>query len=284
MGSAKPYKSRLKYISAYRSDSLYYTHVIDPDPATYALGFHVHDRAEIILVKSGKLSAIIENQTYHLKKNSLVIIRPYTLHRMISADNSTYERYDLQFNDAILANRVFNRIPWRLCCVDCNGDSAILGLFEKLDFYYKHFRGEDFRLLVKNTVEELLFRLYLSPPEEFNGELLSIHPTLKRAIQYISLHYREPVSVEDVSRHLGVTKSHLHHLFAEFMQTSPKKYINQQRLAMAQQLIQAGEKPTAIFSACGFSDYATFFRNYTKYFGCTPSQENSTLADPDMVL
>lgn len=273
MDSAKANKSHLKYISAYRSDPLYYTHVIEFAPADYSLGFHTHDRAEVILVKSGSLSAIVDDQVYKLKKNSLIIIRPNTPHKMQFNDNSAYERYDLQFNESILANQVFRRLPLHLCCVNCNGNRTILDLFEKLDFYHKHFKGEDFRLLVKNTVEELLFRLYIAPPDDFGSEPFSIHPILKQAIQYINLHYHEPISVEDVSHHLSVTKSHLHHLFAEFMQITPKKYINLQRLALAQQLIQAGEKPTAIFSTCGFCDYATFFRNYTRHFGCTPSQE-----------
>ena len=62
------------------------------------------------------------------------------------------------------------------------------------------------------------------------------------------------------------------------MQITPKKYINIRRLAKAQKLIRLGEKPSSIFLSCGFCDYATFFRNYTSYFGYTPSQENEIIA------
>ena len=46
------------------------------------------------------------------------------------------------------------------------------------------------------------------------------------------------------------------------------------RLSKAQKRINAGEKPTVIYTECGFSDYGTFFRNYTSYFGYTPSQKD----------
>ncbi|MBQ3135645.1 MAG: helix-turn-helix transcriptional regulator [Oscillospiraceae bacterium] len=272
MDTSRPYRPYLRRLTAYRSEPLYYTHVILFSPTEHSTDFHVHDRAELILAKSGTASITIESQVYRLKKNCLAIIRPNTLHRTVFADNSPYERYDLQFDHTLLGNGVFDRIPKDLCFIDCNGNHTLLGLFKKLDFYYQHFKGEDFRLLVKNTVEEILYHIYLSPPSDFQGELLAIHPTLKSALAYINRHYTEPISVEEVSSHLGITKSHLHHLFAQFMNTTPKKYINLQRLTKAQWLLQTGEKPSSIFACCGFGDYATFFRNYTAHFGYAPSQ------------
>jgi transcriptional regulator GlxA family with amidase domain len=36
-------------------------------------------------------------------------------------------------------------------------------------------------------------------------------------------------------------------------------------------MIREGEKPTAVFRQCGFGDYATFYRNYTAFFGRSPA-------------
>ena len=91
-------------------------------------------------------------------------------------------------------------------------------------------------------------------------------------------------TLDDIAQQLCTNKSHLHHLFSEFLQITPKKYINIRRLAKAQKLIRMGEKPSFIYSSCGFSDYATFFRNYTTYFGYTPSQENEIIANRKIEL
>ena len=273
-------KPIFKHRFSYQNDILYFGHATVVSPmASIHPNFHVHDVCEIILVKSGNVSAIIGEQIYKLGKNNLILFRANTPHRMMFDGDSDYERYDILFDETVLANQVFDRLPQNLCYIDCNGNSSILNLFENLDFFCAHFNGDDLGLLLKNTIDELLFRIYLSPPDDFDGELLSIHPTLKEAIQYINRHYCEQITIDDMARHLCVNKSHLHHLFTEFLQITPKKYINIRRLAKAQKLIRLGEKPSSIFLSCGFCDYATFFRNYTSYFGYTPSQENEIIAN-----
>ena len=50
--------------------------------------------------------------------------------------------------------------------------------------------------------------------------------------------------------------------------------IHMKRLAEAQKLISIGEKPSSVYTACGFNDYGTFYRNYTAYFGYAPSEKD----------
>ena len=269
-----------RHFLSYQNDIIYCSHATIAAPMDNVQPhFHVHDVCELIFVKSGAVSAVIGDEIYKLGKNSLILFRANIPHRVMFDSNSDYERYDILFDETVLANRVFERIPKNLHYIDCNGNNAIVQLFDRIDFFCKHFHGDDLGLLLKNVIEELLFHIYLTPPDGFDGELLSIHPTLKEALQYINQHYCEQITVDDLSRHLCVNKSHLHHLFTDFLQITPKKYINIRRLAKAQKLIRAGEKPSSIFLSCGFCDYATFFRNYTSYFGYTPSQENEIIAN-----
>lgn len=273
-----------KVISSYENEKILYNHAITTSPSETTMGFHVHDICELIFLKKGNISGMIGDKIYKLKKNSLMIFRANTPHKIIFEDNSDYERYDILFDENILGNKVLERIPKKLCCIDCNGNSSIIDLFDKMDFYNKNFSGDDLGLLLENVIEELLFNLYISPHDDFDNELISMHPTIKNAIKYINEHYCEHISIEEMAKSLCTNKSHLHHLFSEFLQITPKKYINIRRLAKAQKLIRMGEKPSTIFASCGFSDYATFFRNYTTYFGYTPSQENEIIANRKIEL
>ena len=45
-------------------------------------------------------------------------------------------------------------------------------------------------------------------------------------------------------------------------------------MTLAYKLMKSGKKPYDIYQACGFSDYATFYRNYKLHFGHIPSLEN----------
>ena len=103
------------------------------------------------------------------------------------------------------------------------------------------------------------------------------NPILENALTYIREHLTEIESVEEISRALYITKSHLHHLFSRNLQLTPAKYITQKRLMLAQKRIRRGEKPTAVFAECGFEDYATFFRNYKKHFGYSPAEHNNEM-------
>ena len=266
-----------KHISNYKDGKILYNHAIHTSPADISFDFHIHDICELIFLKSGNVSGIIGDKIYKLKKNSLIIFRANVPHRIIIEGDTQYERYDILFDENALANKIFHRLPKDLNFINCSGNSYIIDLFKKLDFYYQNFNKNDFGILVRNVVEELLFNIYLSPTDDFNNDLISMHPIISKAIEYVNEHYAEQITIDTLCDYLCITKSHLHHLFMEAMQITPKKYINMRRLAKAQKLIRMGEKPSYIYPSCGFSDYATFFRNYTTHFGYTPSQENEII-------
>ena len=48
---------------------------------------------------------------------------------------------------------------------------------------------------------------------------------------------------------------------------------------LAQKLIRHGKKATEAAVEVGYEDYATFFRNYKKQFGFSPSEQLSTLTE-----
>ena len=268
-----------KIISHYRDEKIFYNHMVRSKTLGVGFDIHTHDICEMIFLKGGNASAIIGNKTYKLHKHSLAIFRANVPHRIRIEDDTEYDRHDILFDENKLANQIFNRLPKDLDIISCSGNRYVIDLFEKLDFYYENFKGQDLRVLVTNVVEELLFNLYLAPLNEFNSNLIATHPIVSRAIEYINVHYEQEITIEDICKYLCITKSHLHHLFMDNLQISPKKYVNIKRLSKAQKLIRMGEKPSVIYTSCGFSDYGTFFRNYTTYFGYTPSQKNEIVIE-----
>ena len=71
---------------------------------------------------------------------------------------------------------------------------------------------------------------------------------------------------------LYVSESYLFRLFKRELHQTPLKYIREKRLMMAKKMLSEGERPTAVCSRCGFSDYTTFYRNYVAFFGYPPSE------------
>ncbi|MBR2452903.1 MAG: helix-turn-helix transcriptional regulator [Clostridia bacterium] len=264
-----------KIISSYTDETLTYNHVKFVEPlVNYHFPLHTHDVCEMIFLKGGNISGIIDATTYKPTKNCLLIFRAGIPHRIQIEDDTEYERYDILFDEKLLANKIFYRLPKNICLINCNGNNYIIDSFKKLDYYYEHFTGKDLEILITKLIEEILFNISLLPANDFNNNLIITHPVINRAVDYINSHYTENIKIDDISKHLCVAKSHLHYLFMENLQISPKKFINIKRLAKAQRLIRMGESPTNIYLACGFSEYTTFFRSYVSYFGHSPSEEN----------
>ena len=268
-----------KAISSFENKKILYNHYAYYPEDKIRFGFHVHDICEVIFLKSGDTSAIIGHQIYKLHKHSLIIFRANIPHKIVVEENSDYERYNLLFDENNLANQIFHKIPDDFTLMDCSGNDYIIDLFKKYDFYCKTFQGEDLEILLTNITEELIYNIYLSASDDPECDILSMHPLIGKAVKFINQHYAENITIDDISSHLCITKSHLHHLFVEFMKITPKKYITIRRLAKAQKLIRMDRKPSDVYSVCGFGDYATFYRNYILHFGYAPSEEGKIIKE-----
>ena len=263
-----------EFISKYEDGKILYNHMVIKEK-NIAFDVHTHDICEMIFIKKGDVMAIIGAKTYKLRRGSLIIFRPHIPHRII-VEGEEYERYDIIFDEKILANRMFEKIPEATDVINFGGNSMVEELLRKMDYYYINFEGDNVRLLITNVIEELVLNLTLVAGDESNQGLISVNPAIKRAVEYIDKFYTDKITIEEVCKNLYITKSHLHHLFINNLQISPKKYINYKRLAKARDLIRLGNKPTGIYMSCGFTDYATFFRNYKNQFGHTPGEELKT--------
>ena len=49
-------------------------------------------------------------------------------------------------------------------------------------------------------------------------------------------------------------------------------FVRIRKCIMANSLMEKGEKPTKIYSQCGFKDYTTFYRTYKKLYQKEPSK------------
>lgn len=145
-------------------------------------------------------------------------------------------------------------------------------IIKKTDFYYKHFEGETFEKILTGLLSELFYLLSVTPATENTDAPRVSSPTLSNALAYINDNLTTLEGVEEVARSCFVTESYLFRLFKSELRQTPLKYINSKKLLLAERMISDGERPTAVYEKCGFSDYTTFYRNYRAFFGHSPSE------------
>lgn len=259
-------------ISSYASSDVAFHHVVTEE-LNDKFYMHSHNVCEMTFLISGDVSWVIEGKTYKMRKNDLVILRPNVVHGVHVHSDEPYERYNISFNDKILADNALDDIDKKIEVVNLSSNTHITDLFEKLDFYSKAFQGERAKILISNIVEELVFNLTLQASGKSDENITLFNPMLSRALEYIDTNYTECIDLDDICRELYISKSYLHSLFSEHLRLSPKKYVNLKRLAYAQHLIRKGKKPYDMYQKCGFSDYSSFYRNYKNHFGNAPSYD-----------
>ena len=105
---------------------------------------------------------------------------------------------------------------------------------------------------------------------------------LQRILQYINLHYREPITRSSVAHALGYHDSYISHLFSKTMHTSLPEYRNTLRIDDACRLLQETELSiTEITSELGFQSIRNFNRVFLQRKGMSPrafrnQQKNQT--------
>ena len=249
-----------------------------------AVALHHHDFYELYLFLSGDVSYIVESRNYRLQPGDLLLISPSELHQpLIRPDHAPYERIVLWMSRAFMKSLSTERTNLQACFdaqdpartnllrPDAASRPLITGLMERLQEESAHDAyGSDIAahccLLELLVLVNRLFADKRRAPAPTPCD-----PTIAPVLEYISVHYGEPLSLGDLSARFYVGKYHLCHAFKAAVGTSVYRYITQKRLLIARQMLFDGTPPSGVYRSCGFADYSSFFRSFKAQYGLSPS-------------
>lgn len=104
------------------------------------------------------------------------------------------------------------------------------------------------------------------------------------AKNYIESHYSEKITVEEITRKLGISQPYLYRIFFDAFGKSPKQYIGDYRLFQAKALLEDTKLSVSqIGRAVGFEDVLSFSKFFSSREGCSPSafrQNNERTVNP----
>lgn len=94
---------------------------------------------------------------------------------------------------------------------------------------------------------------------------------IKEATKYISSHFSENITLNDLADILHLNPSYLSSLFKNTTGLSYKEYLNRVRIEEAKRLLSSTDYPIMeIAVACGFNDQSYFTKIFKKHTGMTP--------------
>lgn len=256
---------------------------MNPHPHAFQIPVHWHDEAEIIYVRKGPLSLVIDGQEYIGADHSIHLVSPGELHLM-SASEEPVDYFTLLFplefvsfqSKDWLENELL--FPLRSHSMRFIPEITNAGLLKELvplmeeiieanhkDSYQKHL---GVRILLLKFLELLA---------EHNG-LRHDSPGNPKGIQkeilfYLQQNYCNHISLKDLASHFHLSEKYVSRFFKEQFHLTVTQYISYLRLSHAKHLLESTNlSVTDIALTCGFTNVSYFIRSFGRTYGLSPLQ------------
>lgn len=245
--------------------------------------FHAHDFLELYYFLDGSVTYYIEDQVYDLCPGDLLIIPAGKMHRpVIANEHAAYERMVLWITPQYLQSidspagdlqKNLQKVGEHGYCVPFRGDETVFvtALLKKLLYMQKNDTDPKF---CAGAVELYLWTICRS-----YGVIDTTHrnetQVIPQVIRYITEHFSEPLTLEDIAAEFFVSKSYLNRHFKAYTNSTVYAYIMALRLTHARRMLREGIPAVEAGRECGFSDYSTFYKAFKTQTGLSPQQFKS---------
>lgn len=246
------------------------------------VALHHHDFYEIYFLIAGDVTYLVESKIIHVMPGDILLIPPREQHQvLIRPEMSVYERYVLWVEPRMLS-KLSSPLSdlQKLLSPGSNQlrlkPEARVEILSILEALHRERTSQDYGadLLRESLLTQLLVTInrLLAKDGSQLDEDTRMNTIVAQVINYVNLHYSEPISLDLLAEKFFVSKFHLSHEFNRQVGTSLYRYIQRKRLLIARQLLDQGQKPSQVCPACGFSDYTGFYRAFKAEYGISPRQ------------
>ena len=249
--------------------------VIPPDP-------DMHYFWEIVSVKNGVFSVLIDGKRFDISEGECLIYPPLSLHVGVEPQSPEIEIISFESDSAVLselAGRIIKTSDEQSRLLT---ESTALGLdiltstSDTMTFTLFRKKGvSDATLQVlKKKIELALTSIYAenlaSPQITSKGYKQEYREVLTR---FLRMNLNKPITIADMARELAISVSRLKAISSEILGAPPMDYFISLKLEAATSLIRAGDLNfSEIAEALGFSSVHYFSKLFKKRLGMTPSE------------
>ena len=233
---------------------------------------HTHNHVELFFIVGGKGQFLIEDRAYAVNTNDLVIINPNVTHTEVSLSAQPLEYIVLGIEGIELATGA-----------NSDGQFCILDHFESAEF------SSCLRNILRETeleqpgyedvcqayMEILIIRLMrntaLSVPTE--PQTITGNRQCAAVRRYIDLHFKEPLTLEQLAEEAHMNKYYLAHAFKREYGVSPISYMISRRVEESKYLLAETDlSMSQIAQLLGFSSLSYFSQVFRRTQSLTPME------------
>ena len=250
------------------------------DPGSY-IPMHWHRAVEIIYMQEGSLDVTIESENFTIQKGDCIVINGNVLHstKCTSPNTAILLQIPLDFMEKYIPDlgQLIFLFDFRTKEQKQQTKQAMFKtILEQLQII-NNVRPDGYLLRFNSLIFELLFQLY----HNFAVKILQSNTSQKKkdmnrlepVLDYISKHYREPISLNEIAEVACLQTGYFCRFFRKKMGITFLEYQNEYRLSFIyRDLITTRDPVHVILERHGFTNYKLFRRMFLEHFGNTPTQ------------
>lgn len=232
---------------------------------------HTHNCSELFYVTGGVGQFRIEEHTYQVSADDLVIINPNVNHTEVSLNSNPLEYIVVGAEGLEL--EITDDFGGPFCIINCRS------FRDNILFYLRHMLREietkapGYEMVCQDLMEILVILLFRQT--NFSTVLVPAQKNATRLCtmvrRYIDTHYNENITLDQLTEMTHVSKYYLVHAFTEEYHVSPIRYTLFRRIEEAKQLLKNDDYTLSFISrTLGFSSQSYFSQMFKKMVGISP--------------
>ena len=256
-----------------------------------AVSLHNHSHTELTIVLGGSAIHEIEGHPFSISQGDVYVVPPESNHRYTDVHDLTLCDILISVPTFLKYNSIFDLLP--------SFHELFLQFGTSPEFNRFHIEDESDFQFVRELCYRVLNEYHQKPPgykivsSHYFAALLSCllrsFPTstkindfrLHTAIEYISIHYIEKISIRDLSRLSSLSERQFYRLFKSIYGLSPVQYIKQLRISHAAQLLITTDLSLSrIAIQSGFPDQSLFSKQFSEYYHMSPREFRQSSRKP----
>lgn len=243
-----------------------------------------HNETEFVYVLSGDITYVIDGTHVSLTENTGLFINSHRMNYAFNAEKNECTYIRIRLNPSLLsASPMFysnyvkpftgaSGCDFLYLTQDTEWQSEILTtikqIYESRNDPWNYFA---IQILYMRMFELLYFNV--AAPSMLNAQRTTNIYTLKIVLLYIHEHFKEKITLDQISDAGGCGKSKCSELFKDFLNTSPINYLTKYRLTRALYLLRnTSETVSSISELTGFAGTSYFCETFKKSFGISPAE------------
>lgn len=246
---------------------------------------HWHEELELLYPLNGAADITINNKKYNLRNKQLLVVESCEVHSTyayhspcmflcihVSAKHMRHSMPDIDFRRIHCRPDEISDEDFAYYLEICKMLEHLTRLYmEDVDAFYLEAEG----IILQVLAHLLRYFSTNAAPQLTDSDALS-RQRIRQVIQYVEEHFREPLSLADVSGELGLSREYFCRFFKKNMGISFLQYLNEVRLTHAYyDLVNTDAAIMDIMEKNGLTNQKLFNQTFKKLYGDTPSAVRS---------